>query len=107
MILAHPERMRAVQDRRRALVDYFESLGILLQGNLQPFGEHEGAITRVCAEQFLSEGKYFMVGSDTHRPDSMEIRMRGLQRIIELVGDEGANVLTRANPMKLVPDAFA
>jgi len=106
VILAHPERMRAVQDRPE-LVDYFQSLGILLQGNLQCFGEREGVITRVCAEQFLSEGKYFMVGSDTHNPDSMDIRMRGLSRIIELVGDEGAAVLTRANPMKLAPGAFA
>jgi len=106
VILAHPERMRAVQDRPE-LVDYFESLDILLQGNLQCFGEQDGAITRICAEQFLSEGKYFMVGSDTHSPESMEIRMRGLRRIIELVGEEGANVLTRSNPMKLAPEAFA
>src|SRR6185437_7172553 len=106
VVLAHPERMRAVQDRPE-LVDYFDSLGILLQGNLQPFGEQEGAITRACAEQFLSEGKYFMVGSDTHGPDSMEVRMRGLRRIIELVGEEGATVLTKSNPMKLAPALFA
>jgi len=33
VILAHPERMRAVQDDP-GLVDYFQSLGMYLQGNL-------------------------------------------------------------------------
>ena len=105
VILAHPERMKAVQDKTE-LTDYFLSQGLLLQGNLQCFGEKDGAVTRMCAEQFLAEGKYFMVGSDTHSPDSMEVRMRGLKRVIEIAGVEGANELTRGNPMKLAPEAF-
>src|SRR3982751_1179647 len=37
VILAHPERMRAVQDRPD-VIKQFKSMGILLQGNLQCFG---------------------------------------------------------------------
>ena len=105
VILAHPERMRAVQDAPE-LGDYFLSRGMLMQGNLQCFGERDGAITRTIAEKFLHEGKYFMVGSDTHSPESMEVRMRGLGRVIEIVGSEGAEALTRGNPMKLAPEVF-
>ena len=38
VILAHPERMRAVQDQPD-VINYFDSLGVLLQGNLQCFGD--------------------------------------------------------------------
>ena len=79
----------------------------MLQGNLQCFGEKDGAITKICAEQFLKDGRYFMLGSDTHSPDSMEIRMRGLGRVIEMIGDEAALELMRTNPMKLAPALFS
>ena len=45
VILAHPERMRAVQDQPE-VVDHFASLGVLLQGNLQCFGDKPEAMTR-------------------------------------------------------------
>jgi protein-tyrosine phosphatase len=106
VILAHPERMRAVQDNPD-LVDYFQSLDIFLQGNLQCFGDKPEAATRICAEQFLKDGKYFLIGSDTHGPDSIDIRMRGLPRIIELVGEAGCDELTKENPRKLLLEAFA
>ncbi|HYO10399.1 MAG TPA: CpsB/CapC family capsule biosynthesis tyrosine phosphatase [Tepidisphaeraceae bacterium] len=106
VILAHPERMRAVQDRPER-VEYFASLGMLLQGNLQCFADPPGADTRRCAEQFLLEGRYFMLGSDTHGPETIDVRMRGLKRVVELVGNARTNVLTRENPMKLIPSASA
>jgi protein-tyrosine phosphatase len=105
VILAHPERMRAVQDSPE-VVDYFASLGILLQGNLQCFSDKPEAMTRRCAERFLSDGKYFLLGSDSHNPQSMDVRVRGLERAIELVGAEKVDQLTKANPRKLAPDAF-
>lgn len=104
VILAHPERMRAVQDSPD-LVDYFESMGILLQGNLQCFGDPPDAATRICAEKFLLEGRYFLIGSDTHSPEGTAIRMKGLRRVIELVGDDGADMLTKINPSKLISEA--
>jgi protein-tyrosine phosphatase len=105
VILAHPERMRAVQDNPD-LVDYFRSLDIALQGNLQCFGDKPEAMTRICAERFLLDGKYFLIGSDTHSPDSMDVRMRGLARVFEMVGEQACDQLTRENPRKLLLEAF-
>jgi len=105
VVLAHPERMRAVQDDP-AIVNYLESLGILIQGNLQCFADKPEALTRRCAERFLLDGKYFMLGSDTHNPETIAVRMAGLARVRELVGDEGLEQLTVRNPRKLVPEVF-
>jgi protein-tyrosine phosphatase len=105
VILAHPERMRAVQDQPE-LVEHFQSLNMLLQGNLQCFGEKQGAATRECAERFLQDNRYFMLGSDTHSPESMEIRMRGLEHVEQLIGGDAMLTLTRTNPMKLAPEQF-
>jgi len=101
VILAHPERMRAVQ-LDPDLVDYFDDLGLLLQGNLQPLSELPGKITRMMAERFLTEGRYFMLGSDLHKLDTLPARMAGLQFAIDLVGKDEVNKLTVENPKVLV-----
>jgi hypothetical protein len=86
--------------------DYFQSLGLLLQGNLQCFNDKPEALTRRCAEQFLLDGKYFLLGSDSHNPASMEGRVRGLERAIELAGQAKIDELTITNPQKLGPHLF-
>ncbi len=103
VILAHPERMRAVQ-LDPALADYFRELGLLLRGNLQCFGDSPDAPTRRVAEQYLREGRYFLLGSDTHNPQTMGVRMEGLKRAIELAGEETIATLTIENPLKLLPE---
>jgi protein-tyrosine phosphatase len=105
VILAHPERMRAVQDDP-ALVAYFAELGLLLQGNLQPLSDPPHALTRQCGERFLLENRYFLLGSDTHNPETIPARMTGLSRAIELVGEAKVNELTITNPRRLAPDPF-
>jgi protein-tyrosine phosphatase len=102
VILAHPERMRAVQ-LDPSLADYFAELGMLLQGNLQCFGDSPHADTRRVAEQYLEEGRYFMLGSDLHNLKSLPIRLNGLKRVIEAVGEEAAWKLTSTNPRQLLP----
>jgi len=106
VIIAHPERMRAVQDQPE-LIDHFQSLGLLLQGNLQCFSDKPEALTRRCAEQFLAEGKYFLLGSDSHNPASMDVRVNGLKRAIELAGAAKVDELTKANPQKLAPELLS
>ncbi|HEV2292391.1 MAG TPA: CpsB/CapC family capsule biosynthesis tyrosine phosphatase [Tepidisphaeraceae bacterium] len=101
VILAHPERMRAVQDRPD-LADVFADLGVLLQGNLQCFGDPPDSHTRRVAEQFLLERRYFMLGSDTHNPQSMAIRTNGLRNAIALAGEDAITALTIDNPRKLI-----
>src|SRR5688572_16918753 len=104
VILAHPERMRAVQDDPM-LADYFQELGILLQGNLQCFGDRPGADTRETVERFLLDGRYFLLGSDSHNPQSMAIRTNGLKRAIEVGGDALIDRLTIENPQRMIADS--
>jgi protein-tyrosine phosphatase len=103
VILAHPERMKAVQDKP-ALAEHFAEMGMLLQGNLQCFGDPPNAHTRRVAEQYLLEGRYFLLGSDAHNPQSMPIRMAGLRNAIALAGEEAVAKLTVENPRKLLPE---
>ena len=105
VILAHPERMGAVQ-LDPGLADYFSEIGLLLQGNLQCFSDPEDARTRRVAERYLAEGRYFMLGSDTHKPATLACRLDGLKRSIALAGDEAIDRLTIDNPRKLLPDAL-
>jgi protein-tyrosine phosphatase len=102
VILAHPERMRAIQDQP-ALADQLAEMGVLLQGNLQCLGDPPQSDTYRVAEQYLREGRYFMLGSDLHNLASLPVRLAGLRRAVELVGDETVWKLTRDNPRTLVP----
>ena len=101
VIVAHPERMRAVQDKPE-LADKFQEAGLLLQGNLQCFGDAPNSYTRRLAERYIREGRYFLLGSDTHNVAGLDIRLRGLETAINLVGDAEIWRLTRDNPMKLL-----
>ena len=101
VILAHPERMRAVQEKHD-LADHFAEMGVLLQGNLQCFGDPHGTATRETAERYLAEDRYFAVGSDLHNSRTMPVRLAGLRRVREVVGEEGLDRLTRLNPAMLM-----
>ena len=92
VILAHPERMRAVQEQPE-LADYFAELGILLQGNLQCFGEPTDTWMRITAERYSGRGRYFMLGSDLHNSQILPVRFRGLRRAAEAVGAEKLKIL--------------
>ena len=102
VILAHPERMRAVQDHPE-LADQFSDMGILLQGNLQCFGDRPDSYTRITAERYLQEDRYFVLGSDCHNSQGLLHRLTGLQNAIDLVGKEKIDLLTRENPKQLLP----
>ena len=102
VILAHPERMRAIQDQPelgRQLID----MGLLLQGNLQCFADRPESYTRRTAEQFLDEGLYFLLGSDLHNADGLRTRLTGLQNAIEFAGGQSIDMLTITNPRRLLP----
>lgn len=102
VILAHPERMRAVQDDPAA-VERIVQMGVLMQGNLGCFSDPPHAYNRRTAEDLLSQDRYFCVGSDLHNLASLPARLEGLKRIREVVGEEKFNVLTWENPKKLLP----
>jgi protein-tyrosine phosphatase len=101
VILAHPERMRAVQHEPE-LADYFEDIGLLLQGNLQCIADPPHTATRQTADLFLEQDRYFMLGSDLHKIDTLPVRMAGLRRAIDILGEAKVNELTIDHPQKLL-----
>src|SRR5687767_15236221 len=58
-------------------------LGVLLQGNFQCFGDPPHAHTRRTAERFLTEGRYFTLGTDLHGVASLPLRWSGFDRVRE------------------------
>ena len=101
VILAHPERMRAVQAAPQ-LADDFAAAGLLLQGNLQCLADPLSSETRKIGERFLKEGRYFMLGSDTHNTAGLPVRLKGLQHATDMVGEAEVWRLTRDNPKLLM-----
>ena len=102
VVLAHPERMAAVQ-KRPELADYFAEIGLLLQGNLQCFSDPAGSPTPRVVERYLLEGRYFLLRSDLHNLASLPMRLEGLKRATSLVGEETVDRLTVENPRQLLP----
>lgn len=101
VILAHPERMAAVQ-REPQLADYFAKLGLLLQGNLQCLSDPFRSLTRQTIDRFLHEGRYFAIGSDTHGLDGLPARLEGLVRLKQIVNERTLHTLLVANPSQLL-----
>lgn len=100
-ILAHPERMEALQ-RTPQIIEQFPLHNLLLQCNLECLGDEEFTPRRELAERWLAEDRYFMLGSDLHRIDTLDRRLRGLDRAIQLIGAEKVDQLTIENPSRLI-----
>lgn len=101
VILAHPERMRLIQDQPE-IADELQAMGLLLQGNLQCLNDPPDSMTRRTIERYLDEDRYFLLGSDLHRLATLPHRLSGLQNAIELVGQERVARLTQINPQTLM-----
>jgi protein-tyrosine phosphatase len=101
VILAHPERMRAVQDDWE-LAKYFAEVGVLLQGNLQCFSDAAHTATRRTADRFLRSDRYFMLGTDLHGRESLPRRLAGFNRLQSELGPQVFDELTIGNPSKLL-----
>jgi protein-tyrosine phosphatase len=100
VILAHPERMRAVQDMPE-LCEQFAEMGILLQGNLHCLSDPPRTGTRRTGEKLLTENRYFLLGMDLHNLTSLPGRIEGLKIARELIGEKMVDQLTKINPRKL------
>ena len=101
LILAHPERIEALQRDERAL-DRLTELGVRLQLNSWCLAEPRGDRRRDMAERLLKEGRYFLIGTDLHRPAGMKARLEGLAVAEELVGVREVERLTVGNPRGLM-----
>ncbi|MDB5328401.1 MAG: hypothetical protein JWM57_3970 [Phycisphaerales bacterium] len=100
-ILAHPERIEAIQNHP-TFIDHAADLGLLLQCNLECIGEGATTVRGRLATQWLREGRYFMIGSDAHRTNTLERRLIGLQRAADLVGQTALDRLTIEHPMQVI-----
>lgn len=96
-IQAHPERIAAFQ-LKPALLDELAARGVLLQCNLQCLNPLAGSLANRRCVEWLRAGRYFMFGSDLHRIDSMDVRLDGLKRAIDLLGDPVVDRMTITNP---------
>jgi protein-tyrosine phosphatase len=101
LILAHPERIEALQRDARSL-DRLTELGVRLQLNSWCLAEPRGDRRRDMAERLLKEGRYFLIGTDLHRPAGMKARLEGLAMAEELVGAREVERLTVENPRGLM-----
>jgi protein-tyrosine phosphatase len=100
VILAHPERMPVLRENPERIND-LAALGILFQGNLGPIGGGDSPDIVALSHRYLRENRYFMVGTDGHRPLHMGPRMLGLRIIEQLAGPDKLHELTVTNPTRI------
>jgi protein-tyrosine phosphatase len=86
-VLAHPERMGLLEDELQHVIDRLQARGVWLQGNLNSLAGGEGLPAQRRADRWLAEGRYHLLASDTHGPDSVAGRALGLARVREQCGE--------------------
>jgi protein-tyrosine phosphatase len=101
VIIAHPERMPYLRKNPEKITE-IAKLNVLFQGNLGPIGGADAPDICTLAERYLKEGRYFMVGTDAHRPSHLAARLGGLLKVEEWLGKEKLDELTIINPAKVV-----
>ena len=101
LILAHPERITALQ-KDMSVLDRLTELGVKLQLNSWCLAEPRGDRRRDVAERLLKDGRYFLIGTDLHRPSGMAARLEGLAVAERLMGAKEVERLTVGNPALLM-----
>lgn len=86
-ILAHPERLKCVGELPRRLDDLAQR-GVWLQGNFKCLTGQEGFNANELVRRFLAEGRYRFMALDTHRPDTLEVRLDGMALFAAEFGDD-------------------
>jgi protein-tyrosine phosphatase len=101
-IIAHPERYRAIQKDPSRLINLMNQ-GVLTQLTASSLVGMQGNTTRRTAETLLKKGLISFIASDAHglhrRPPAV---LRGIQRAIELVGQEHISQMIENNPASIL-----
>ena len=100
VILAHPERMEVLQ-KNPGFIEDLAHMGLLFQGTLGPLAGQDSLMAGGLVERMLKDGRFFLLGSDGHRPNTFTERMKGLARAREFVGEKMVDTLTVGNAGKL------
>jgi protein-tyrosine phosphatase len=106
VLIAHPERLRIVQDDPNVLIPLIER-GALMQLTANALTGNQGGSLQRTAETLVRHQMIHVIASDTHGPHLR--RMPGLskaaRRAAGLLGEVAAIRLTQATPLALLNDA--
>lgn len=103
-VLAHPERYRAVQANPELAIELARRGTVLQLTTGSVAGLFGKSVRRTC-ETLLRAGVVGLVASDAHSAGSRYTAVpEGLERLRELVGEEGVEQLTQAIPHALLHD---
>lgn len=101
-ILAHPERMGLAEDELEELLSSLTRRGILLQGNLNSLSGGEGPQAQQRMHAWLAEGRYWLLATDMHGPDTLPGRMAGIDTAEKDFGEATVAQMLGARPREIV-----
>src|SRR5690606_8693682 len=90
-VLAHPERYTPLFDST-APIERIVEMGVACLLDLMSLTGKYGRKPRRAAERMLEEGVYYAACSDSHKPADAEQVAQGVERLIDLVGEEEAEL---------------
>ena len=98
-ILAHPERI-GIADTESLVkhLDEATARGVLLQGNFRCMTGEDGYHQDQRVRQFLTEGRYWLMAMDMHRPDALPSRLDGMQMVVQEYGQKTVDLMTIDRP---------
>lgn len=100
-VLAHPERYEPVWSDLHVL-DPLLDCGTVLLLDVAALAGKYGRTPRRAAEALVDEGYYYAACSDAHRPADADDVSRGIQRLVELLGEEEATFLLQEGPLHIL-----
>ena len=96
-VLAHPERYTPLF-ASSAPIERLVEMGVVCLLDVMSLVGKYGRKPQRAAERMLEEGVYLAACSDSHRVVDVEYVAAGIERLVALVGEEGASDLLAENP---------
>ncbi len=103
VILAHPERCEQLI-REPDLFHKLQNIGCLVQVDWASLLGHHGLKSARLTKKLLISGYVHCLATDSHdlQYRSPEIVKKGIERLIKIVGEEQARILTIENPVRIL-----
>jgi protein-tyrosine phosphatase len=102
VLLAHPERLGLPERQWHEVMESLAARGVHFQGNLNCVSGGEGPVAQDRALRWLHEGRYWVLASDTHGPDSVPGRLLGAKTAEHQIGAEPAAELLSTRPRAML-----
>jgi protein-tyrosine phosphatase len=100
-VIAHPERYAPIWKSSEPLETLVDRGALALLDLMALTGKY-GKRSLRTAEVLLEGGLYYAACSDSHKPDDLELVARGIERLVSLVGEEGAQLLLAEHPRRIL-----